>query len=198
MSSDRVLRWLRWNAPTLAIYPEISSELNESDTLALLASPTNRLQIIDGISNYLEENALQGVTVRLVELPPSRSQVIFVNFLRELGEHLRARQMKLLTEASISTSVRRIREIMEPSDYVILRALDNSPKLGPGPIAAQSWLNSDWRPTFRRMILTSSSLASAQAASIGMSSGDDKKSPPRQPGPCLIDPPLPFNSTAGL
>ena len=139
VSSDRVIRWLHWKAPTMAIYPEITSELNESDTLALLASPTNRLRIIDGISNYLEENAFQGVTVRLVELPPSRSQSIFVSFLWELGEHLRARQMKLLTEASISASVRRIREIREPSDYVILRAHDNSPKRGPGPIAAQSW-----------------------------------------------------------
>ena len=139
VSSDRVLRWLHWNAPTMAIYPEISSELNESDTLALLASPTNRIEIIVGISKYLEENGFQGVTVRLVEITPSRSQSIFVNFLRELGDHLRARQMKLLTEASISTSVRRIREIREPSDYVILRAHDNSPKRGPGPIAAQSW-----------------------------------------------------------
>lgn len=138
VSSDRVIRWLHWNAPTMAIYPEIISELSESDTLALLAS-TNRLLIIDGISNYLEENAFQGVTVRLVELSPSRSQSIFVSFLWELGEHLRARQMKLLPQASISSSVRRIREIREPSDYVILRALDNSPKSGPGPIAAQSW-----------------------------------------------------------
>jgi cellulose synthase/poly-beta-1,6-N-acetylglucosamine synthase-like glycosyltransferase/peptidoglycan/xylan/chitin deacetylase (PgdA/CDA1 family) len=138
-STDRVVRWLHWNAPTLAIYPEISSELNESETLALLASPPSRLRIIDGISNYLEENAFQGVTVRLVEPPPSRNQGIFVNFLWELGEHLRARQRKLITEASMTTSARRIREIREPSDYVILRAHDNSPERGPGPIAAQSW-----------------------------------------------------------
>jgi peptidoglycan-N-acetylglucosamine deacetylase len=138
VSRDRVMRWLEWNAPNLAIYPEIG-ELNESDTLALLASPTSRLQIIEGISNYLEENALQGVTVRLVDLPPSRSHSIVVSFLRELGQHLRARQMKLLTEASISASVRRIREIRESSDYVILRAHNNAPEREPGPIAAQSW-----------------------------------------------------------
>jgi cellulose synthase/poly-beta-1,6-N-acetylglucosamine synthase-like glycosyltransferase/peptidoglycan/xylan/chitin deacetylase (PgdA/CDA1 family)/spore germination protein YaaH len=138
-SSDRVIRWLHWNAPTLAIYPEISSEFNETETLALLASPTSRLQIIDGISNYLEEKALQGVTVRLVELPPSGNQRIFVSFLWELGEYLRARQMKLITEASMTTSVRRIQEIREPSDYVILRAHDNSSERGAGPIAAQSW-----------------------------------------------------------
>jgi peptidoglycan-N-acetylglucosamine deacetylase len=138
-SSDRIIRWLQWNAPNLAIYPEISSELTGSQTLALLASPTSRLRIIDGISNYLEENALQGVTVRLVELPPSGSQSIFVSFLWELGEYLRARKMKLITEASMTTSVRRIRELREPSDYVILRAEDNSPERGPGPIAAQSW-----------------------------------------------------------
>src|ERR1700730_4306595 len=58
-SSDRLIRWLQRNAPTLAIYPEIRSELNESATLALLASPTSRLRIIDGISSYLEEKALQ-------------------------------------------------------------------------------------------------------------------------------------------
>ena len=29
VSSDRVVRWLRWNAPTLAVYPELSSEFNE-------------------------------------------------------------------------------------------------------------------------------------------------------------------------
>src|ERR1700730_11399269 len=103
-SSDRVIRWLYWNAPTLAIYPEISSEFNESETLALLASPVSSLRIIEGIANYLEENALQGVTVRLVELPPSGSQSIFVSFLWELGKHLRARQMKLITEASMTTS----------------------------------------------------------------------------------------------
>jgi len=45
-STDRIVRWLHWNAPTLAIYPEISSELNESETLALLASPPSRLRII--------------------------------------------------------------------------------------------------------------------------------------------------------
>src|ERR1700694_2515020 len=137
-SSRRVVRWLRRNAPTLAISPAISSKLNESQTLALLASPTSRLRIIAGISNYLEENAFQGVTVRLVELPPSPGQSIFVNFLWDLGEHLRARQLKLITEASITASVGRIREIAEPSDYVILRAHDNTPK-GAGPIAAQSW-----------------------------------------------------------
>src|ERR1700737_3365466 len=59
-SRGRVIRWLQWNAPTLAVYPEISSELTESQTLALLASPTSRLQIITGISNYLEENDFQG------------------------------------------------------------------------------------------------------------------------------------------
>jgi hypothetical protein len=94
-SSDRIIRWLQWNAPNLAIYPEISSELTGSQTLALLASPTSRLQIIDGISSYLEENDFQGVTVQLFEPPLSGGgQSVFVNFLWELGEHLRARQRR--------------------------------------------------------------------------------------------------------
>lgn len=138
-SNDRIIRWLHQNAPALAVYPEIRSDLSESETLALLASSANRLQIIEGISNYLEENAFQGVTVRLVELPPSGGQGIFVNFLWELGAYLRARRMKLLTDANIANSARHIGEIRAPSDYVILRAHDNTPERGPGPIAAQSW-----------------------------------------------------------
>jgi hypothetical protein len=88
-SSDRVVRWLEWNAPNLAIYPVISSELTDSQTLALLASPKSRLQILKEISTYLEEHDFQGVTVQLVE-PPSGGQSIFVSFLWELGEYLRA------------------------------------------------------------------------------------------------------------
>src|SRR5665811_806008 len=38
-----------------------------------------------------------------------------------------------------ASSIRRIQEIREPSDYVILRAHDNSSERGAGPIAAQSW-----------------------------------------------------------
>jgi cellulose synthase/poly-beta-1,6-N-acetylglucosamine synthase-like glycosyltransferase/peptidoglycan/xylan/chitin deacetylase (PgdA/CDA1 family)/spore germination protein YaaH len=136
---DRVARWLRSNTPTLAIYPEISSGLEESETLAMLASPTSRSRIIAGISDYLEENDFPGVAVRLVAVPPAGNRAIFVKFLWELAACLRARHRKLITETNVAASTRSIREIREPSDYVILRAHDDSSGRGPGSIAAQSW-----------------------------------------------------------
>ncbi|MGZ5849678.1 MAG: polysaccharide deacetylase family protein, partial [Methyloceanibacter sp.] len=137
--STEVVRWLRGSGSHLAVYPQLSSELSAREILGALAGAGTRSALIEQIGDYLRSNDFQGAVVDLPELPPSSFGTVAV-FLDQLRTRLHAEGRKLLVVSEPGDEERRVQELSQLVDYVVILAHDQSSvRTERGPIAPQGW-----------------------------------------------------------
>lgn len=134
---------VRRNKPGAVIVPVIQNAAQgkwDGPGLArLLADPARRTNLVNGITAFVAQHRLQGVTVDFEEVPES-AYGDMERFLKELSTEFSERGWVIAVAAPFDDSRWPFKTIASTVDYTILMAYDqHSDAGGPGSIAGQSW-----------------------------------------------------------
>ncbi|HZA91691.1 MAG TPA: polysaccharide deacetylase family protein, partial [Gemmatimonadales bacterium] len=123
--SEEVARWLRARAPHLAIYPQLSTALGASETVAAITNPASRASLVQQVLEHIAATGSHGVVVSLADLPSSSARGITA-FIAELGAAVRGAGGKLLVAAMVGDGSNRLQELARLSDFIIAETHDRA------------------------------------------------------------------------
>ena len=136
---NETLDWLREHANNVSIYPELATDLNDSELLALFADAENRSALRDELVQYLSTYGLAGIVFDVTSVPTSSCGNAAI-FLRSLRSKLREDNRKTFALVAPSDEGGCLREISSAVDYVISATQDvNIERHSLGALSSQGW-----------------------------------------------------------
>ena len=136
---NETLDWLREHANNVSIYPELTTDLNDSELLALFADAENRSALRDELVQYLSTYGLAGIVFDAARVPTSSCGNAAI-FLRSLRSKLSEDNRKTFALVEPSAEGGCLREISSAVDYVISATHDeNIERHSLGALSSQGW-----------------------------------------------------------
>ena len=147
--SQPIIAWLRNSAPTLSVYPSLSTELSTPEISGMLANSSERSAVVKSLTSLLAANAWSGVVVDF-DAVQSNAHFEFARFLAELRSALGAKKVIVVAQGYYEDG-QPLQEISRIVDYVLVPSYDlpgeNRRAVGTaGRIREADWRNGTFHP----------------------------------------------------
>ncbi|MGO8952802.1 MAG: glycosyltransferase [Rhodomicrobium sp.] len=142
---DKALELIRREKPSAAILVMIQNssayQWNGTALARLLADPAKRRERIEGISKFIQENNLQGVTIDFEQFPDTAHRDVLA-FLTELSAAFKPKGWLVTIAAPFDDPTWNYKAYAKHCDFLMLMGYDEHWSSGdPGPVGSQSWFS---------------------------------------------------------
>jgi cellulose synthase/poly-beta-1,6-N-acetylglucosamine synthase-like glycosyltransferase/peptidoglycan/xylan/chitin deacetylase (PgdA/CDA1 family)/spore germination protein YaaH len=145
---DKVMPFLKSEKANVDVFPLINNfdpirQVWLTNVGDFLNNPASRRSFRDQLLVFLASDRFKGAAIDFEEIP-LEAQPGFLALIRELGQELHSRQMKLYVNVPVADKDYDYADLAANSDGLVIMNYDqHQVTSGPGPVAAQDWFTAN-------------------------------------------------------